>query len=110
MADDETTPPEPENPLAIPDEHTLDDLLRYFATQDAPRVFTLCRITPGLRGATVLAWGMSFADSAVLYLPGEKSVGFFDSADSAHALYRRLGDVRLVWPDYVPVRELTQLP
>ena len=96
----------PENPLRIPDERALDDLLRHFVTQDAPRVFALCEVATGWRRAEVAAWGMSFPDQAVVYLPGERSVGFFGSAQQAATVFGMGRDVRLVWPDMVPLREL----
>lgn len=95
----------PENPLRIPDERTLNDLLRHFTTQDAPRVFALCAVAKGWRGATVVAWGLSFEDQAVLFVPGERSTGFFSGAEQAAELFGMGGDVRLVWPDFVPLRE-----
>ena len=94
------------NPLRIPDERTLLELLRYFTTQDAPRVFALCAVAEGWRQAEVAAWGMSFADQAILYLPGERSVGFFSSAEQAAQLFGMGRDIRLVWPDFVPLREM----
>jgi hypothetical protein len=96
----------PANPLRIPDEQALVDLLRHFATRDAPRVFALCVVAEGWRRAEVAAWGLSFVDQAVLYLPGERSVGFFSSAGQAAEVFGRGRDVRLVWPDFVPLREM----
>jgi hypothetical protein len=96
----------PENPLRIPDEQALEDLLRHFATQDSPRVFALCAVAKGWRRAEVAAWGMSFADQAVLYLPGERSIGFFSSAQQAADLFGMGRDIRLIWPDFVPLREM----
>ena len=96
----------PDNPLRIPDERTLDDLLRHFATRDAPRVFALCAVAKGWRRAEVAAWGMSFADQAVLYLPGERSIGYFSSAQQAAELFGMGRDIRLIWPDFVPLREM----
>jgi hypothetical protein len=96
----------PANPLRIPDERALDELLRYFATKDSPRIFALCAVAKGWRRAEVAAWGMSFADQAVLYLPGERSIGFFSSAQHAADLFGMGRDVRLVWPDFVPLREM----
>ena len=96
----------PANPLRIPDEQALNDLLRHFATQDSPRVFALCAVAKGWRRAEVAAWGMSFPDQAVLYLPGERSVGYFSSAQQAAELFGMGRDIRLVWPDFVPLREM----
>jgi hypothetical protein len=96
----------PANPLRIPDERVLDDLLRHFATRDAPRVFALCAVAKGWRRAEVAAWGMSFADQAVLYLPGERSIGYFSSAQQAAELFGMGRDIRLIWPDFVPLREM----
>jgi hypothetical protein len=96
----------PENPLGIPDEQTLEDLLRHLATQDSPRVFALCAVAKGWRRAEVAAWGMSFPDQAVLYLPGERSVGYFSSAQQAAELFGMGRDIRLIWPDFVPLREM----
>lgn len=96
----------PENPLRIPSERALEDLLRYFATQDAPRVFALCAVAKGWRRAEIAAWGMSFVDQAVVYLPGERSIGFFGSAEQAAQLFGMGRDIRLVWPDFVPLREM----
>jgi hypothetical protein len=97
----------PENPLRIPDERTLEDLLRHFATQDSPRLFALCAVAKGWRRAEITAWGMSFADQAVVYLPGERSVGFFTNAQRAAEMFGMGRDVRLIWPDFVPLREMT---
>jgi hypothetical protein len=96
----------PENPLRIPDEQALADLLRHFTTRDAPRVFALCVVAKGWRRAEVAAWGLAFPDQAVLYLPGERSVGFFASPQQAARLFAAGRDVRLVWPDFVPLREM----
>ena len=96
----------PENPLRIPDEEALGELLRHFTTQDAPRVFALCAVAKGWRRAEVAAWGMAFPDQAVVYLPGERSIGFFGSAEDAARLFTAGRDVRLVWPDFVPLREM----
>lgn len=96
----------PENPLGIPNDEALHDLLRYFVTQDAPRVFALCELAAGWRKATVRAWGLAFPTGAVLYLPDDRSLGCFESAEHAHKTYSQLGDIRLIWPDYVPMREM----
>ncbi|RZS39095.1 hypothetical protein EV193_104306 [Herbihabitans rhizosphaerae] len=94
-----------DNPLGIPDEETLEDLLRLLSTRDAPRVFALCEVAPGWRQAGIYAWGMSFPDRALLWGTSERFTGSFNSAESALA---RLGygrDLRLIWPDFVPLRE-----
>lgn len=96
----------PENPLRIPDERTLEDLLRHFATKDSPRLFALCAVAKGWRRAEITAWGMSFPDQAVIYLPGERSVGFFSSPERAAEMFGMGRDVRLIWPDFVPLREM----
>lgn len=93
------------NPLHIPDERTLDALLRHFATREAPRVFALCEVAQGWRNAHVAAWGMSFADLAVVYSLAERTIGVFTSAQRAAELFGVGRHIRLVWPDYVPVRE-----
>jgi hypothetical protein len=95
-----------ENPLKIPDEQTLEDLLRHLATQDAPRAFALCEVAPGWRKAAITAWGLSFPDNAVLFMPGERSIGFFSSAERAADTFGRGRDLRLIWPDFVPLREM----
>lgn len=115
MAENEVTWPEhepfdtedgPENPLRIPDERALEDLLRHFVTKDSPRVFALCAVAKGWRRAQVAAWGLAFPDQAVVYLPGERSIGFFSSAAKAAELFGIGRDVRLVWPDVAPWREM----
>lgn len=95
-----------ENPLGIQNEDDLNNLLRYFVTQDAPRVFALCEVASGWRGAVVRAWGISFPNNAVVFLPGERALGCFESAEHAQQIYGNLGDIRLVWPDYAPLREM----
>lgn len=99
----------PENPLRIPDERTLEDLLRHFATKDSPRLFALCAVAKGWRRAEITAWGMSFPDQAVIYLPGERSVGFFSSPQRAAEMFGMGRDVRLIWPDFVPLREMINI-
>lgn len=95
-----------ENPLRLPDDESLDALLRHFATRDAPRIFALCEVAAGWRAARVAAWGMSFTGQAVVFLPGERTVGVFTDAQRAVERFGAGRDIRLIWPDFVPLREM----
>jgi hypothetical protein len=95
---------EPANPLGIPDDKTLDALLRCYATQEMPRLFALCEVAKEWRSARAVAWGMSFADQAVVYSLTERTIGVFTSARRAAELFAGGRDVRLIWPDVPPLR------
>jgi hypothetical protein len=94
----------PANPLGIPDEQTLDALLRCHAIAEMPRLFALCEVASEWRSARALAWGMSFADQAVVYSLTERTLGVFTNAQRAADLFGCGRHVRLVWPDAPPVR------
>lgn len=99
---------ERDNPLDIPNDQALAALLHHHASREAPRLFALCEVARGWRAARVAAWGMMFAGQAVVYLPGERTVGVCASPQRAAELFARGRDVHLVWPDPVPVRDMVE--
>lgn len=96
-----------DNPLGIRNDQELGELLRELVSQDCPRVFALCEVAEGWRHAALRAWGLAFADSAVLYLLGERALGLFESPEHARDVYGVAGDFRVVWPDYGPMLDMT---
>ncbi|MDI5941712.1 MULTISPECIES: hypothetical protein [Micromonospora] len=92
--------PMPE-PLGTPDEfhRMLVELVHEFA----PRRFAICEEYGDRVDGEVVAWGMAFAEGALLRCDDQTSTGHFTSAESALRLFARTGRrLRLIWIDALP--------
>lgn len=86
-------------PLGTEDE--FDAMLLELGTTFAPRRFALFAVQGIRADAALVAWGTAFDDTATLCWPDGRPAGRFRSAESAGALFARLGEIRLVWLDAV---------
>ncbi|MFG1846250.1 hypothetical protein [Micromonospora carbonacea] len=94
-------PGTPIAPLGTPEEfhRMLVELVREFA----PHRFAICEEHGDRVDGEVVAWGMAFAEGALLRCDDQSATGHFTSAESALRLFARTGRrLRLIWIDARP--------
>lgn len=69
------------------------------SAEQAPRRFSVGEINIDADDGAVLAWGLAFPDGAILCTPDGAPRGVLRSAESIWRLFRRGGELRLIWID-----------
>jgi hypothetical protein len=72
------------------------------AAEIAPRRFSVCALDVEADDCAVLAWGLAFPGRAVLCKLDGRPAGTFVSAESSMRVFRRGGELRLIWIDPDP--------
>ncbi len=92
-ADEET-----EEPLSLSEEEFVELVREVAEDEPMPRVFALVEEIEVRSGADLFAWGVQFEDQAAVFGVDGTFRAQCGSADSAHRLFSRVRNIRLVWP------------
>ncbi|MFG1902064.1 hypothetical protein [Micromonospora carbonacea] len=94
-------PGKPIPPLGTPEE--FHRMLVELVGEFAPHRFAICEEHGDRVDGEVVAWGMAFAEGALLRCDDQSATGHFTSAESALRLFARTGRrLRLIWIDALP--------
>lgn len=86
-----------DGPESIPEDE-FSALVQEIVDDYTPRVFALVEERGDRIDGRIFAWGLQFDERATVFCPEGRLFAKTTSADSAHRLFSRIRNLRLLWP------------